>query len=208
MKFKLNERGFILTEFVMALPILILLLYALGTLTLKTARIAREQVADYVLETEAQEVIDRITQDARAACRVEIRKAVGDINPNLENIFFMCDTLTTDIRETQIDGKTVRYFKEIINPKIYFVDNAQGDYFHVYFKHQDNKEHNNPITGKNSYGNTVVTQMKFSGNFLEKKILHITFEMKSLITNQKVKFTTAIYMPACEEIIYCGEKIL
>ena len=208
MKFKLNQRGFILAEFVIALPLLILLLYALGTLTLNSWKIAREQVADYVLETEAQEIIDRITQDARAAYSVEIKKSAAGINSNLENIFFMCDSLTTTKEGTGIDGEYIEYYKRVLDPRIYAVHSAQGGLYHVYFKRQDDNYFSNPIIGENSYGNTYVTQMKFSKEFLYKKILHITFEMQSANHEQKVKFTTAVYMPACEEIIYCGEKIL
>lgn len=212
MKFKLNQRGFILAEFVIALPLLILLLYALGTLTLNSWKIAREQVADYVLETEAQEIIDRITQDARAAYSVEIKKSAAGINFNLENIFFMCDSLTTTKEGMGIDGEHIEYYKRVLDPRIYVVDNAGSNIddllFHVYFKRRENENSYNPIVGGNFYGNTFVTQMKFSKEFLSKKILHITFEMQSANHEQKVKFTTAVYMPACEEIIYCGEKIL
>ena len=210
MKFKLNQRGFILAEFIIALPLLILLLYALGTLTLNAAKIAREQVADYVLETEAQEVIDRITQDARAAYSVEIKKSSAGINSNLENIFFMCDSLTATKEGTGINGEYIVYYKRILDPRFYVVDNAEttdDKLFHVYFKRKDD-EPTTPIIGGNSYGNTFVTQMTFSEEFLKKKILHITFEMQSAHRKQKVKFTTAVYMPACEEIIYCGRKIL
>ena len=233
MKFKLNQRGFILAEFIIALPLLILLLYALGTLTLNSWKIAREQVADYVLETEAQEVIDRITQDARAAYSVEIKTATG-LNTNLENIFFKChaldsilegDTFRINVEKyyqyRKVDEENFKltkdeefkpynrqYRKEILDPRIYAIHTAPSGYYHVYFKRQDDNNYSSPITGENSYGNTFVTQMKFSKEFLEKKILHITFEMQSANRKQKVKFTTAVYMPACEEIIYCGEKIL
>lgn len=208
MKFKLNQRGFILAEFVIALPLLILLLYALGTLTLNSWKIAREQVADYVLETEAQEVIDRITEDARAAYSVEIKKSSAVINSNLENIFFMCDSLTTTKEGMGIDGEHIEYFKRVLDPRIYAVHSASSGLYHVYFKRKDDNNFSNPIIGENSYGNTFVTQMKFSKEFLSKKILHITFEMQSAKRTQKVKFTTAVYMPTCEKIIYCGEKIL
>lgn len=233
MKLKLNQRGFILAEFVMALPLLILLLYALGTLTLNSWKIARKQVADYVLETEAQEIIDRITQDARAAYSVEIKKSTG-LNSNLENIFFKCHALdniwegdTFKINDEKyyqyrkVDEEKFKltedeefkpynrqYRKEILEPRIYAIHTAPSGLYHVYFKRQDDNNFSSPIIGENSFGNTYVTQMKFSKEFLSKKILHITFEMQSVNHEQKVKFTTAVYMPACEEIIYCGEKIL
>ena len=179
----MNQRGFVLIEFVIALPLLIFLLYALGNLTFTTAKIAREQVADYVLETEAQEVIDRITRDARAAKSVEIEKF-----HDFDEVILICHTNNNN--------------SDVLYPRRY---RALGS---VYFNHQNDLSPNNPITGKNSFGNTAVTDFKFSKKFLEKKILHITLEMKSDVTNQKVKFSTAVYMPACEEIIYHGEKIL
>ena len=185
MKFKLNERGFILAEFVMAVPILILLLYVLGTLTLKTARIAREQVADYVLETEAQEVIDRITRDARAAQTVKVSPIVG--SSDLYEIIFEYSTLDVG----QAVNYPQKYRREVIDTRRYTVDN-----FHVIAKRVQDNYNSNPITGGNSYGDTKVTKLKFTEP--AKNVLHITLEIESLVTNQKVKFTTAVYMPACK----------
>ena len=183
----MNQRGFVLVEFIIALPILILLLYSLGNLTLQIAKIAREQVADYVLETEAQEVIDRITHDARAAKSVEIKKFY-----DFDEVIFICHTNNPDKDN----------FYDVLYPRRY---RALGS---IYFNRQDDTTPNNPITGKNSFGNTVVTDLNFSRDFLPQKVLHITLEMQSDVTKRKVKFSTAIYMPACEEIIYHGEKIL
>ena len=183
----MNQRGFVLVEFVIALPILILLLSSLVTLTLTAAKIAREQVADYVLETEAQEILDRITADAKAARSVEIGEYF-----DFEKIIFIC-------HENRPDKV---YIYDILDRKIY---RALGS---IYFNHKEDETPNNPVTGKNSFGNTIVTDLNFSGDFLPKKVLHITLEMQSEVTKQKVKFSTAVYMPACEKIIYHGEKIL
>lgn len=184
MKFKLNQRGFILAEFIIALPLLILLLYALGTLTLTTAKIAREQVADYVLETEAQEVIDRIARDARAAYSAEIGKHNG-----FDKIIFVCHN-KSDTSTAMIDT---------LDKRVYAVDNADGKFFHIYFEHQD-KIFNNPITGDNFfYGDTIVTQLKFEKLNNNPRLLHITLEMKSAGREQRVKFNTAVYMPSCQD---------
>jgi len=183
MKFKLNQRGFIFMELAMALPLLILLLYALGTLTLTTWKIAHEQVADYVLETEAQEVIDRITRDARAAYSAKIENGTY-----FDKIIFACHT----------QENTALQLTDTLDQRIYVVDNANNKPFHFYFKHQNNDAHNNPLTGESrAFGNTIVT--KFELKKLAPKVLHITLEMKSNVTNQKVKFTTAVYMPSCQD---------
>lgn len=181
MKFKLNQRGFILAEFIIALPLLILLLYALVTLIFNSWKIARDQVADYVLETEAQEVIDRIARDARAAYSAKIGE-----NKGFDKIIFVC--------HNKADKNTAMV--DTLDQRVYAVDNAAGKYFHIYFEHQD-KFFNNPITGDNFfYGDTIVTQLEFKK--LASKILHVTLEMKSDVTQQKVKFSTAIYMPSCQ----------
>lgn len=190
MKFTLNQRGFILAEFIIALPLLILLLYALGTLTLKTARVAREQVADYVLETEAQEIIDRITEDARAAKTTTVKKAASyNTGKFFHEIIFEYPTLNDE----KVANYPEQYRWEIIDTRRYTIDN-----YHVIAKRAEDNYTSNPITGGNSYGETIVTQFDFSKSDTQKNILHITLEMQNLVTNQKVKFTTAVYMPACE----------
>ena len=197
MKFIKNQRGFVFIEFVIALPLLILLLYALGTLTLTTAKIAREQVQDYVLETEAQEIIDRITEDARAAETIEIKYSNG-MTDRFENIFFMCNSITQIKEIIQIEGEDVRYIRRVLDPRIYAVHSPNSGLYHVYFKRQNDNYFTSPIIGENSYGNTYVTQMKFS--VPAPKVLHITFEMQTQKRNQKVKFSTAVYMPGCKKI--------
>ena len=200
----MNQRGFVLFEFVIALPLIIFLLYELGSLTFSTMKIAREQVADYVLETEAQEIIDRITADARTAHSVQI-KSSEILNENFENIIFMCENITTEQRGTNIDGEDIIYYKKVLEPRIYAIHTVNNVvngriYPHVYFKRKDDGYYSNPIIGDNSFGNTSVEKMKFSIDEAA-KILHITLVFKNSVTEQKVKFTTAVFMPNCEEFL-------
>ena len=200
----MNQRGFVLVEFVIALPLLIFLLYALGTLTFSTMKIAREQVADYALETEAQEIIDRISDDARTAHSVKIKTADTQ-NPNHQNIIFMCENITNEQRGGSFDGEYITYYKKVLEPRIYAVHTAQNVisgkiYPHVYFKRQDDNYYSNPIIGDNSFGNTAVETLKYSVDE-ENKLLHITLEFRNYVTNQKVKFATAVFMPNCEEFL-------
>ena len=69
-----NEKGFVLAEFVIALPLLILLIYTLANIFLNATKYAEKQAADYVLEEEAQEILERIKKDARAASEVCLSK--------------------------------------------------------------------------------------------------------------------------------------
>ncbi|MBO4400224.1 MAG: hypothetical protein J5809_00065 [Selenomonadaceae bacterium] len=207
MKFKMGERGFVLAEFAIALPLLILLLYALGMVTLHGLKIAREQVADYTLETDAQYVIDRITSDARAAQYVRIKNA-----NDFDEIIFYCYTIGEQESDDFIakDGKYYkyrkeeimfdnrRYYKNILDPRIYRIDNRDGGFFRVYFKHSDDDYHSSPLTGDSTYGDHYITEFKVDRDKLNQKILHLTLEMKSNVTKKKVKFTTSVFMPACE----------
>ncbi len=180
-----NQRGFALIEFAIALPLLILLLHVLGSVSLSAWKISREQVADYVLETEAQEVIERITTDARAAYEITIKK-------NGQRVIFMCHTQTTDKLLT---------FENVQDTRIYDVHTPKNDvYSHVYFKHTDDeKNYTSPITGKSSYGETFIKRLEFSA--LTKNVLHITLEMDNKVTGQMVKLSTAVFAPACPKII-------
>ena len=199
MKFKLNERGFVLAEFAVALPLLILLLYALGIVTLNALKIAREQAADYTLETEAQYVIDRITSDARVTQSVQIKKV-----KDFDEIIFYCHGLGGLYKDNlKIDGaeKSLEYIQDILDPRIYRVDNRNGAFFHVYFKRRDDdnkNDHTSPLTGDSTFGDHYITKFEVDREKLEHKILHLTLEMESYVTEQKVKFTTSVFMPACE----------
>ena len=205
MKFKLGERGFVLAEFAIALPLLILLLCALGTVTLTGLKIAREQVADYTLETEAQYVIDRITADARAAHSVEISFS----DSIREKIGFMYNTLSTKrIGVDMFDGETVLYsvknYVNVRDRRYYIVDSNYA----MNVKRRDDNFTSNPITGGNFYGKTHVTQFSIDREKLFDKILHVTLELQNHVTFHKVKFSTSVYMPACKKITYHEETIL
>ena len=206
MKFKLDERGFVLAEFAIALPLLILLLYALGMLTVSGLKIAREQVADYALETEAQYVIDRITKDARAAHAVKITNS--DHN-NAEEIFFVYHTLSK-----KFEGNHPKIWaKDVLDQRRYTVHspnntNSTTKFFQVYAERQESGETSNPITGEISFGKTFVAELKFDESKLHDKILHIKFKLQRADLKQAVEFNTSVYMPACKKIIYHGATIL
>ena len=206
MKFKFDERGFVLAEFAIALPLLILLLYALGTVTLTGLKIAREQVADYALETEAQYVIDRIATDARVAHTVKIKHANWGDN---EEIFFVYHTLGNGFEA----DFPIYYAKDILDQRRYTIHSPESSssskkFFQVYAERQENGELNNPITGDISFGQTSVKELTFDKEKLRDKILHIKFKLRRADLKQVVEFNTSVYMPACKKIIYHEETIL
>lgn len=181
------KNGFVLAEFVIALPLLILLLLPLGKMTFQLFQSAKIQVADYVLETDAQRVLERITEDARAAKSVEVKRVTGD--SQMYEIFFRY-YVPNDRTPSMIAVKAARR---------YTVGATQTHGYHVYAERQKDGSKVNPISGGNFFGDTTVTQLKFSE--LSENVLHITLEMQSVTTDRKIKLDTAVFMSACEEKI-------
>lgn len=194
---KHNSGGFVFVEFAIALPLLILLGYGLALVGAKTFQVGKGQLADYVLEAEAQYAMERITHQARVAKEVEI-------NNNDHTIKFVYHTVNdrdevsrfTDAEQGKYSLHTVadvwetQYF---IPPK----DNITGIYTALNAKRQLQGPLGNPITGGNSFGGTKINDLRYDFD-AAKKLLHITLEMESLDSGHKIKLSTAVFMPNLE----------
>jgi len=179
------KNGFVLIEFVIALPLLILLLFALGKLTFELFQMSRVQVADYVLETETQRILDRIVEDAKAAKYVEIKKVRTNEEFQLYEIFF----------EYQVATSAQPMAVAVRAQRLYTPSAMAGHGYYIYAERQQHGNKSNPISGGNFFGDTQVTQLKFS--VPSDKVLHITLEMRSSLTGRKIKLNTSVYMSAC-----------
>ena len=194
-----NQKGFVLVEFVIALPLLILLIYSLGNMTVQAIRFARIHSAEHVLESEAQYVIERISHSARAAKSVQISKAVG--NMNIDKIIFVQHVLGNGVDE-KIFFRNIKKSSSIVDAidlldtRFYTVYAPNNQAYRIYAERQPNGRPNNPITGNNFLGDTTVTELKF---IRADKVLHITLELQSLETERKFKVSTAVYMPGYED---------
>ena len=180
-----DKNGFVMAEFVIALPLLILLLFSLGSMTFQIFKLAKAQVADYVLETEAQNILNRITEDARAAYSVKVKSAVG--GGKIDEIFFNYCTVTN----------SPQMMAALKTPRRYTVGATGSHGYHVYAERQEKGAKSNPISGGNFFGDTTVTLLKFSEP--SENVLHITLELQSTMTDRKFKVNTSVFMPACKE---------
>ena len=197
------KKGFVLAEFVLALPLLILLIFSLGQMSLKIFSLAKEQAADYVLQTEAQEILERISEDAKAAQSVEVKKAVG--NADIQEIFFNYRVLGNEVKPAR------DYFKDetfnssrldivnLIYTSRYTVGLGNEHGYYVYAERKHKGSTPNPISGGNFFGDTTVTRLNFSQPV--ENILRVELEMQSMVTDKKIKVVTEIFMAACEEKI-------
>ena len=186
---KFRSGGFVFAEFAIALPLLILLGWGLATVGMKIFYLGKIQLADYVLEEEVHDVLSRLIYDARAAKKVIAENGA----PTLTFTYRMIKAGTANSITTSEDKR------------IYILAGGLGNEGSKINYKRVTYYLGNPITGNNYFGETRVTQFKFSqpknkisGEPL-KNVLHITLELESEITHHKIKISTAVYMPSCEE---------
>ena len=177
--------GFVFIELAISLPLIILLMYGLANVGLKIFELSRNQLADYVLEEEAHYLLERITHQARAAKSVEVFNEL-----NTAKFFYRTSAEDTLVhKELTID--------DVWETQWYLPHTKKGSRaLNVHAKRKNDEIYLNPITGDNSFGETTLVNLKFSE--LNENVLHITLEMKSLVTGRKLKLSTAVYMPSCE----------
>ena len=181
-----NQRGFVLIEFIIALPLVALLIYALAQMIIQLPKFSTSQAADYALENDAHEILTQITRDARAATYAKVRRAVG--NEELYEIFFYYSVLS------ETSGQIVN----LKTPHRFTVGATETHGYQVYAERLEDGAKRNPISGGNFFADTTVRQLKFSQP--SEKVLHITLEVQSISTDRKFKVSTSVFMPACEKI--------
>ena len=199
---KIRSGGFVLVEFAIALPLLILLLYSLGMVSLNIFRLGRDQLADYVLETEAQYAMQRITQAARLAKEVTI------YNSSFAVKFVYHSVHTTGYNEPMPDLANSKYIlyidRDVWETRYFFLHEKSGreGYPNLYTQRRDNVAFSSPITGENYFGDTQIISLQFSE--LNEKVLRIELEMESLVTKRRIKIATAVFMPGLDKpmVIY------
>lgn len=198
---KIRNGGFVLVEFAIALPLLILVMYGLAIVSMKIFLLGKEQLADYVLEAEAQYVMERIIHLTRAAKEIVaynkhnkikiVYHAVDDWKEG-DGYFF----------ETLKDAENKKYYlfgdRDVLETQFIFPYPKEGrNYSNLYATRRDDTgAPSNPITGENFFGETKLNSLQFSE--LNKNVLRIELEMESLMTGHKIKIATAVFMPSCE----------
>ena len=204
---KFRSGGFVFAEFAIALPLLILLGFGMFFVSTKIFELGKTQLADYVLEEEAHDVLSRLMYDARAAKKVEVIGVEGS-----STLKFTYRTINEILKSNGgIEVGDVIADKE--EKRVYYRAKPEEDYgdetkpYKIYYQRETAKS--SPITGENYFGLTNVREFKFKAD-KEKKILYVTLEMEhaddshkaeSEDNSHRIKISTAVYMPSCEKII-------
>lgn len=195
-----NKKGFVMAEFAITLPLLILLIVAMLNLlfilkgTQDKNKFSENQATDYIMASEANEIIRRITRDARSAVEVELLKS----NERQDIIFtFHANTYDKNNDYGIVDTLDTRRYI------LYAKDSAEKIY-RVYVHRQYVLTPTSPITGNDGNvrndipGDTSVDELKFT--IRNENILHISLKIRNVRTDRIFSVNTSVYMPACEKI--------
>ena len=187
--FRNNGGGFVVAEFAIALPLLILLMYGLATVGVESFWFGKRQLADYVLEAEAQYVMEQIRQVARTARKVEI-------SPGGDYVKFVYHVVKDGNRGTPLNDKQYVFINNDVLETQYFILHTTKERTtpNLYAKRQLDGTYLNPITGDNYFGDTQINFLHYKLDEA-KKLLHISLEMESRVKKRKIKLDTAVYMP-------------
>ena len=194
---KFSNGGFVLAEFAIALPLLILIGWGLAIVSVQIFRQGKAQLADYVLEEEAQYVMEQITQQARVAKEIEIKKFTDKIH-QLKIVY-----QTLNERPEVVTAKSGDYslfsLADVSETQYYIPHkNAEKNFYDTLnAKRQELGALSNPITGNNYFGGTKINVLQYEVD-ADKKILHVALELESLDTGRTLRLNTAVFMPACE----------
>lgn len=175
-------------EFAIALPLLILLMYGLATVGVKIFELGKTQLADYVLEEEVHDVLSRLIYDARAAKSVNLQHGVLTFTYRTIN-----ERYTSGGGRVEGDVITVKS-----ESRVYKLVGTIGEKGSKIDYKREIYGGSNPITGDNYFGETRVTKFEFGKLKDYENVLRVTLELKSELSQHKIKISTAIYMPACE----------
>ena len=179
-----RSKGFVFVEMAIALPLLAVLMFGLALVGAKLFKQGTDQLADYVLDEEAHYLLERIVQQARAAKEIEAYNSSNGVK---------------FVYRTAVDNNTALTVDDVWATQYYLASpKSETLAINLHAKRQRDGTYTNPITGDNSFGLTSLVKLEFRERDKDSNVLHITLEMKSLVTDRHIKLTTAVYMPACE----------
>lgn len=173
-----DEHGIILLEFVIALPLIVILLWSMSNLFVSSWQKCKCLIADFVLQQEMQSAMVRVIDAAKVAYKFKVD-----------------------------DGKYVFYyyhFNQDVTDAAKFSNGSESDNCHEQYKYF-NKEGKiyrgvsssalsgepNQITGDSLMFNTFVDKFEITQ---KDKLLKIKLQARSLASGNKILFITEVYM--------------
>lgn len=178
-------------------------MYGLTIVSVNIFQLGKEQLADYVLETEARYVMELITQKARVAKEIEAYNSINKIK-----IVYHAVDDNDDYYRFNKSEPAKRYWlfsdKDVLETQYIFPRDSSEGHRNLYAERQESGN-SNPITGENFFGKTHLISLQYDDRDKDKKILRIELEMESLMTRHKIKIAAAVFMPSCESLVVNDE---
>ena len=169
---KLDERGFVFLEFVIGLPLMIILILSMSNLFINTFKQCKDMVADFILQQEMQSALVRIIDDAKIAYNVEI---------------------------TKLPYNRVQFWHQQMTEEGKIGDTDETKTGKPWYKSKDGKIYRNgessPITGDDFLSDTSIS---FEPKLINDRLLYIRMTGKSRVSGHSIVLTTEVFMKGCK----------
>ena len=170
---KVDERGFVLLELIIGLPLMLALLLAMSSIFINTLQRCKILVADFILQQEMQSAMVRIVNDVKMANKAE-RKNSNRL-------------VLSHIGEEYASIKNIK-------PIVYFFEKTQQSDLRSIYRQRDIYAKSAPITGANDFSKTNVLRFEYYPQNGNSKILLLRLEAESKVSGHKFILTTKVHL--------------
>ena len=196
---KTAEGGFVFLEMAIGLPLIFMLLWAMSNLFFNTWQNCRNLIADFTLQLEVQNAMQRIVDDLRTARKVEKKQGGVLIQFNLlngSNIIQNTHPNGNVASGEDDDKEDENTLKGKRQPIIYFSATKSSDKTHPYnwryiYRQRKLGAKNHPLTGSDALSDV---NAKLIVDEIKPHLWSITIEAESGVSGNKFTLKTAVFL--------------
>ena len=200
-----DERGFVLIELIIGLPLILILLWSMNNMLINTWQKCRYAVADFILQQEMETTMARIINDAKKAQYVscdtyDLRLRYYALTQFSNFQFNDKDKLKQVQKKTSLTNmqKANKLLIPVQNNDDLFTIEYIKNGYNMYRQVSFDGVARNPITGDSSLSETRITNFDCTFD-KESKLLTIRLEAKSNISQHKIMLRTKIFVRGYHE---------
>lgn len=196
------ERGFIFLELAIGLPLIIMMLWAMSNLFAGTWKECRDLIADFTMQIEVNNAMQRIVSDMRNAYRVErkgvhkiiVHNYVAQISSKVHgsNALGVASDEDEDEDQKAEDNQSIA---ELRRPVVYFSDTKKGSDLHYIYRQRKDGAKSHPITGMDILSD-VDAQVYF--DVPEDNLYPVTIRAVSTISGHGYEIRTKVFLGGAE----------
>ena len=183
---RMCERGFIFLELAIGLPLMLMMLWAMAHLFANTWKECRNLIADFTMQLEINNAMQRIVSDLKAASSAKLNGGRLEINSWLYQ-----ESANPKIFESKRNAGN-----EEKRPIYYFhsrTTDATKDYVAIYRQRQDDaKDH--PITGEDLLSDVSIRTFKHVEDNDREGLWDLEITATSRVSGHKFELRTKVYV--------------